>query len=84
MKKPENTGIRDDETYSDYKRRKREEKGLQRIDKKTVTLMVVITLFISLLGVGVNEYSKNERRKEATIINENPDAYYANKFLRYH
>jgi hypothetical protein len=81
VNKLENTGIRDDETYSDYKRRKREEKGLQSIDKKTVTLMVVFALFISLLGFGVNEYSKNQRRQEAAIINENPDAYYANKFV---
>ena len=81
MKKLENTGIRDDETYSDYKRRKREEKGLPSFDKKTVTLMIVFALFISLLGVGYDAYSKNLRAEERAIRNENPDAYYANKFV---
>ena len=81
MKKLENTGIRDDETYSDYKRRKREEKGLPSFDKKTVTLMIVFALFISLLGVGYDAYSKNLRAEERAIRNENPDAYYANEFI---
>jgi hypothetical protein len=35
-KKPDNFDIRDDETYSDYKRRKSEEKGLQGMGQKTV------------------------------------------------
>jgi hypothetical protein len=35
-KKPDNFDIKDDETYSDYKRRKSEEKGLQGMGQKTV------------------------------------------------